>query len=1366
MSEFNLEQHKEIGQLINGNSNKSIFSIELKTLHFDLCHSGRDHNYQLHYGGKRYDLTLHDETTRYKASQQNAGLASLSPEKLANVTHYVTDVPTRSNIAHLAYVTRKMDGLAVNELQPLSLVFHHIPSDAMESIRREKPELCGCDPRLKELGISLTAEIEDQIKVLAGLDNFKSPRDAAIAVVGTHPQLVSSDQQTSARIVNNHIATASGLGDLITAISSQGENGWAVVTPSVDKDGKPFQWGPKWGERAGKTVNQYNLTALTEAAMPKPISSACKSSQNDSALQNKSWSTYQGTPNQPVHPPESSAIRTKFDTVRNSNFTLNNLTPGVGISYDIGSLSYTAGNTPQDPAAFSINMSNSFLRILWAWVQYLDDKGNVFDSNGQPAPANHYESLGLVTSVNTIIGIPIPTDPTNLAFKWPEQASMVRIINGGMGGGANFDGAAVVGQSSYDLCWRGMLMTGCFQYAIPFLFFAAGAAIENTSWYKSFIKGIAALEQLESLSHSFNSSLAANSPSLTSAKNVLSSLGDGFAGYVVSNVAEKIGLYIAAKLVEAEIIDAVPVVGWIARAASMVIMGAQMLETTVEISLSPAIYMVEVKRLVPVAVTVHPDPVAGTKDVPATWPDVAAGGHYLFQIQYKDGTNYSQRGDMPDTTNANAIIGQFPDLPSGGRFQVIFGVYTKDNWLAGQWTSSWIEAVLTAGNTIINIEGSIIQSLARLTPKTKYKYEESLRWNAKANAHVWQTDQPTAILRNLDCTTGYCQPASLTINEKAFMLGYTWQAGGQNITDCNGANEDGQLYVFQNINTGATPQASLKYSGCGFTDEPALIYDQFGPAPLLSLPLTDQTALDDGKLTADILAAFDAVKRALPKDATLTTSLKTAVWTIGWSNQSSPGYVLRRNPVGIDVFVYPDSEFSQRNFYVDPGVSDGLKYNLRHVVLDNSTPFEMDSKLSWGRFNSSHLQAFAIHPAGYVIGANNQYDRLEILKLPTEAVPDENAPLALVVSGTGDRQGLLDEPVHLTVAADGRILVLENSNQRVQSFDLNGNPSPSFDGVQRVMINAANFKETLDKGHAALELRKSLLSGGVNLTGRWQIVIGNDLLQIEPDNELLIIRKNGEDLSTFWDLSDSAGTYKYHLELTDGNVVVDIPGTSGFTLPAKAQDSLLRGTVTPDIIAAFHANGIEISPQSVAVGNVLSINREGSEDSLALGIIPQQLIDALKTRGIALDSAAVVNDVIAVTVLHPGSEWIIRDVPLAASLKLTLTADGSQIKVVDYLSYFPLRVAGNRTFLSISCELLGYVYVLSYNGAGDKVEDYILDIYEPNGNWLNSTSGVNAALIVVNQWRTVYTLDYQSFTGPGGRIEPSVSVWIPTDAND
>ena len=84
------------------------------------------------------------------------------------------------------------------------------------------------------------------------------------------------------------------------------------------------------------------------------------------------------------------------------------------------------------------------------------------------------------------------------------------------------------------------------------------------------------------------------------------------------------------------------------------------------------------------------------------------------------------------------------------------------------------------------------------------------------------------------------------------------------------------------------------------------------------------------------------------------------------------------------------------------------------------------------------------------------------------------------------------------------------------------------------------------------------------------------------------------------------------------------------------------------------------------------------------------------------------------------------------------------------------------TYLDMGVEYTGYIYVLSYVDNGGSVDDYRLDIYTPEGDFLSRTTGVAAHRMAVDFWRNVYTLNYEAIAGPGGRTEPSVSEWIPS----
>jgi hypothetical protein len=91
--------------------------------------------------------------------------------------------------------------------------------------------------------------------------------------------------------------------------------------------------------------------------------------------------------------------------------------------------------------------------------------------------------------------------------------------------------------------------------------------------------------------------------------------------------------------------------------------------------------------------------------------------------------------------------------------------------------------------------------------------------------------------------------------------------------------------------------------------------------------------------------------------------------------------------------------------------------------------------------------------------------------------------------------------------------------------------------------------------------------------------------------------------------------------------------------------------------------------------------------------------------------------------------------------------------------------ASITSYLDLSVEAKGYVFVLACDEDGSKPENYRVDIYEPDGSFLVSTSRVAAARIAVDLARSLYTLNWETFIGAEGRTEPSVSLWLPPPPN-
>jgi hypothetical protein len=153
------------------------------------------------------------------------------------------------------------------------------------------------------------------------------------------------------------------------------------------------------------------------------------------------------------------------------------------------------------------------------------------------------------------------------------------------------------------------------------------------------------------------------------------------------------------------------------------------------------------------------------------------------------------------------------------------------------------------------------------------------------------------------------------------------------------------------------------------------------------------------------------------------------------------------------------------NFYLD--TSDASAPTIRQITLDPSpaigNPLNDPSGTSnaWGVLNFSS-DALLLHPAGHLVSISIANHRLETLQLPTAGLADADARvklLAQVKSGKGSRPGLIDTPVAAAISADGVILVLEIGNNRIQAFDVGGNPVRHF--TKQTGPNSSPYSLTL-----------------------------------------------------------------------------------------------------------------------------------------------------------------------------------------------------------------------------------------------------------------------------------------------------------------
>lgn len=1404
---------------------------EIRHIHFSLDHLKADTLFELRAGLRRYTLMPHNAATRRAHAAHNVALAMLPPEGLDQVTHYVENVelPSRSTMLLRIVIPDCRDPEALPPLAGLAL---HIPRAARLAHRRS--DSAEFQPRIvlfDALGIDQVSS-GDWLNLSLDADDILTTLDTATSLIFHHPQLATVNPTTASAIINDHIHAPENvmkLSRFAAAIKSQGTD-WSQITNSKDYKGNALTW-PDGFTKHGQPVQTYELSPATLNAAAAPMAGPLSTSQDDPQLRNAAWSSQQGisTVRQDLTLSPADARLSRRPLAHaigfgdaSSDFTLNNLSPGYGLDVDDTSLVFTPDATVPGAGTVSINVKNSYLRSLWAYVRFYDPDGN---------PMGDWTSVGLVSPVNVVMGIPVSTDPTTLTFDWPAGASKATLSHGGLGT-SNWDN---------DIVWHGIALTGIFNYAIPGMFLVVGAVLDSNAWFKAFTADAPATLDVIKAANSVCGTFASGSICFPNVKSILATFGSAIAGLLVHAALARVRTYVIEQMTEGGMEEAIPFANFFFAIANRAVDLAEMAETTVQVLQSPAVYALDINRSMPLNVSVSPDPTHGGDGNPAIWP--LTSDNFQCVISYKGGTSYTTAGPMLGASSSTPVALTYPSIPEGGEIQAQFCVYSENHTLLGHWTSAWVPALRPQPEAVLGLSGAIQETLIPLTADTIYNYKEKLIFDSAAATHRWQPNQfavDAGVISMLDQSeipqtlqTAFQQNAfalsaaaqvivvtagaawhiadgnsvfilnfnaknnevvvntsnvplevlpldkndvgnnlgaivDLTMNNRAYMIGYCWMASGQDVCAARTAAPviTSQINTFQNINVLANPEASLKFSGVGFTNQPFIVYDQFGPVPLFSVDSSFTTDLDAGTITAELAALFTGNQYPLPTDGVAVQAVTASVeWTIVVA--SIPTYSLLAGGGQINVYPYPAVIISANNFYLEPmsGDPDNYTYQVRKVSLDDSTPFDMEQTQSWGQFLLPHLSDVVVHPQGFLVGTHANLDKLEILKLPAQAVADVDAQPAVYVGGTGTRPGLFSGPVALTVAADGRILVLEQGNGRIQAIDISGNPVPCFTNASVAGVPSSCAAD-LDRRLVSQDLRSAFTAAGQALSPVWRIQDGRNIYNLATTESEVSVTSGSSLLHRSWTLTDSGDPPQaFQLALSSDAISVARDGSPLFATDPSVSAALDGGAAGPILTSAFAANGITLSyPLAVLGTSPLSLKLATVQD-LVQGTIPASLTAGLAERNIILTAAAAVTADVTVTILQLGVHWTLCDAGNGSTFDIKVSPEAQTLTVARLLPTMllnPPPAGQTMTYLSVASEAKGYIYVLSYANLGTDIADFVLDIYQPDGAWLTSTPAVNVGDTVVDMWRNLYTLNYESFLGPNGRTEPSISVWTPS----
>jgi hypothetical protein len=1049
---------------------------------------------------------------------------------------------------------------------------------------------------------------------------------------------------------------------LCHAIRSQGQTGWTTVEPTVDLYGKKMTYafdikdknGSKVYRKKGDAVLKYVLTQKTESFMGATLARPIQTTRADGKLQNHLWAVNQGKTSydNANHLPAPAPVTTMAiaSASPGPNYLVSPNTSSHGVWVDQGSIKLRdyAKNPASKTKTLSINAHNYFMRSVGAYVQFFANPDftspidNPTDWEEQlPAflqagfETNSKKYVALCSSVNSIMGIPTPTDPTVVTFNWPGNAQSAKLLFGG------------VGTSNWDdhIVWPGFISTGVFNFGLPILMMAAGAAITSTSWYKEFAEDAGNLLAVGS-----SAGFLAFGPmaGIKGLPYTLAKFGDIIGGLLVAKGMEKLAEKIILRVTAAETVEEVPFAGWAIRAASMALDAALIAVSLGEVLSSPAVIEVGLKRQMKLSFTLTPDPKHGEAGNPSTaiWP--ALGDNYRILVSYKNGTTFEAKGKVPLSStggpSSQPIKVEFT-VPWGGQMSIMAGIYSKTDWLCGKLQGPWLNASPgpnTPGE--LDLTYPITEIVVPLTQDTQYKFKWKVAYDT-TNKHYWWGPTAGATIPTATVSSISSSPVGnnigalggLTINRSAFVIGYVWKGSNEQV------GGGGQEWVFQNLSVLEKPESRLKFPTKGFSTKPGLAYDLYGGT---------------------------------------------------------------------------DKEVGPLNFVID--TSAGSNGYLRHVdIVDGKPTFGLNGATkSYGVFTLGDIDDVAIHPKGFVVAANWNTHRLQILELPTAAVPDKDAPHAVVVSNKGILEGLVQGPKALSISPDGKILVLETANQRIQAFDLKGNPAPTFTGAHLFNdTKGATYVNALDAKQAPQGLIEEFI-----------------------DNRI----------------------------------------TDLFILPLALTSVLDAGVMTKQIIDAFATNMIYLTYESDGNGGVTPNPKLSSFitviDSGRIWQITdpaRDMVYHIATEGGGLQVYDLFKKT-SIIILTKGTRWQLEDLTGARSYLLEL--DNGTLSVSEYKSFFGINPKNEQlTYCDVASEGKGYIYVLAYHGTPKgsvKNSDYIMDVYTPEGKFLFRTpdtklSGLNmeyiaAGKIAIDYFRNLFTLNYESIAGPGGRTEPSISQWSPT----
>jgi len=965
---------------------------DIKTFHFDLYLLPPEDKAVLRVGGRRYPLQRHTDATRAALRQSRPRLAALLDRHL---THFVEGVAVSAIQQQRMHVTT----FSPTRGHGVALVAMHIPLASRIKARRAR------GLGAVQVGANSACPagedccIQDQVE-----DDYLTGRSTAKALITHYPDVLNLDKDISSEIEAHMDGDqAAAVDNLSLSICIQGPayehkdgvpDGWAVLNPQLDADGKPIL------DSQGDPTFDYVYSDKTNEDLPPAIAAIVQAIHNDEALDGRQYEViYHGDPVDTASLPEpnqtplvgaataSAPAAPQALAATSQNATFSTL------GYHHNVLFYGEQVGPGE-RQFSLRIMN--LNYVWygLYLEYLDASGKPLTGQKGSGVLNSIADAANLETDSFVFYDIISSPPTIFGIPTPFPYRMTLSLPEG----ASQVRLSLVGPGAYgDLtlptaAQAGSVLTAVLQYMLPLWFLTKGSGINSTQTLIGLI-----LNQTGVWLKMLSEGLAVYSEATGSNKNdygvegslvsLFDAMVQNFLLIPLERFSPELWAWIGEKFTAQEIEEGVPFSGWIMRAVSIAGTIGGMVATTAEIATNPMVIGNTVSFTHSVNVKILTDPDHGT-NFPAN--------AYSVQVQITAGTKALDPvvvpiGQIDDAVSKTVVV---PNVPLTGSNATVTVIILALNG----YPLAHSAAVDVNGTPVLDENGKRIPG------------DVTFLNNAPASGDllvvVPSIENPVPITAQ----TLYSHHQSLRYQSGQYGWSYTKTPPALEPLSCgtgSGLCDLGSVTVW-------LPGGMIGYSW------------------LASSPgITSCTSGAAGQLHnfQNLSLKFD------PNPARKTRGCGTA---------------------GTTALAYDSTVQLGQNgmhFYLDAvRTSDSdPEYQLRRLVLDNTTPVALHPTESWGRFRLQ-IDRMAVYNKGStprVVAISSRFHKLAVLEVPSAAYTDDKfGNNAKVMSGKGEsNDALMLNPTALTIADNGAVLVLQGGAAKsVKAFDFDGKPWKFFKG--------------------------------------------------------------------------------------------------------------------------------------------------------------------------------------------------------------------------------------------------------------------------------------------------------------------------------